>query len=90
MVQLIKRNKLILLSVTIFIASLTTFAVTQASANSQMENDCHHCGTIDTCLNGGQDYGYNGCLIRPGEIGTPNGCEGTHGTCGGQPDPIEG
>lgn len=62
MLKLIKKNTSIFFAILLFFGSVTTFAISQASANAMPEDDCHNCGTVSACEDGGQSYGYEDCI----------------------------
>lgn len=81
MSKLIKKNTSILFALLFFFASISTFTISQASANAMPGGDCHHCGSISACEDGGQSYGYNDCTYD-GTKDPPDNCQVSGGSCG--------
>jgi hypothetical protein len=84
-----------LLALAFFIISLSfLFAATSIQNNNALNEsllvsgNCHHCGSISACRDGGQAYGWTACDYFPGST-PPDNCV-VHGSseCGGT-DPGE-
>jgi hypothetical protein len=88
MSKLIKNNTSVLFVILLFIVSISTFAISNAAANSMPNDNCHHCGTESACTDGGQSYGYSACDYDE-SYDPPDNCAVYGFSCGG-PVPEKG
>lgn len=75
-----------LLALVLFACSMVFFiAASSINETNIMVDDCYHCGSVSACEDGGQSYGWSGCVYNP-DLDPPENCSVFGGSgCGTEP-----